>query len=113
MSPVLRAGIDTLAFMRMTSTSSPSSLKKPRLEATPAVRKETSNAEIDSRTLSAACKGDATRNTAQVNNQNRLISKSTTPFQDQSLLSLAARLNSYTTSLLLIYCCQIDNPYAV
>src|SRR5262245_52347819 len=27
MSPVLRAGIDTLAFMRMTSTSNPSCLK--------------------------------------------------------------------------------------
>src|SRR4030095_5960107 len=89
MSPVLSAGIDTLAFMRMTSTSSPSSLKKPRLEATPAVRKETSNAEIDSRTLSAACKGDATRNKAQVNNHIRLLSKSTPPFQDQINLFVA------------------------
>src|SRR6266536_1218475 len=106
MSPVLGAGIDTLAFMRMTSTSSPSSLKKPRLEATPAVRNETSNAEIDSRTLPAARKGDATRNTAQVNNKIRLISKVHYPLprSNQSPLSLAARLNSYTTSLLLVYC---------
>jgi len=28
-------------------------------------------------------------------------------------LSLAAGLNSYTTSLLLVYCGQIDNRYAV
>src|SRR6266550_2562072 len=54
MSPVLSAVMDTLAFMRITSTSNPSSRNMPRLSASPPVRKETSTAEIDIRTLSAA-----------------------------------------------------------
>src|SRR6266545_666546 len=54
MSPVLSAVTDTLAFMRINSTSKPSSRNMPRLSANPPVRKETSTAEIDIRTLSIA-----------------------------------------------------------
>src|SRR6266542_1560277 len=62
MSPVLSAVTDKLAFMRINSTSKPSSRNMPRFEAKPPVRKETSIAEIDIRTLSTASAGTAVRN---------------------------------------------------
>src|SRR5262245_29159641 len=86
MSPVLRAGIDTLPFMRMTSTSNRACLKTPRFEAIPAVRNETSNAEIDRRTFSAACRGCVTNNHPTIRINDRLM----------LLLSLKAELRPFT-----------------
>src|SRR5215468_8905773 len=54
MSPVLSAVMETFAFILMISTSRLSSRKKPLLDATPEVRNDTSTAEMDKRTLSAA-----------------------------------------------------------
>jgi hypothetical protein len=48
------SGIETLAFIRINSTSTPSSRNMPRFWAIPAVRNDTSTADIDIRTLSAA-----------------------------------------------------------
>src|SRR6185369_6063324 len=54
MSPVASAVIETLAFMRITSASISSSLKKPLLSATAGVKNAASRLDTEMRTLSAA-----------------------------------------------------------
>src|ERR1041385_2935972 len=57
MSPVASAVIETLAFMRITSASISSSLKKPRFSATAGVKNAASRLDTEMRTLSAASQG--------------------------------------------------------
>src|ERR1041385_1005710 len=54
MSPVASAVIETLAFIRITSASISSSLKKPRFSATAGVKNAASRLDTEMRTLSAA-----------------------------------------------------------